>query len=229
MSLLRVTAHMASPLAGAQHDLHLDGVLLAASPGIRGDKAPITRSTPLAEILYPPVPIATIRARGHWVYACSGLEHDGRPGLERLTKRRDPTDTESLAANYSARSGPGRNYCLPIPTIETPTCSWLVIGRRRGILELLRYVKQLGSIRRQGYGVVTRWTAEHEERDPVEVLVRDGRARRYMPAEWTAGADWTRGPTRPPYWHPALSEPRVVPGQPCELRPEVVAAVSTLR
>lgn len=229
MTVLRVTAHMQSAVAMST-PLHLDALLFAAHPDARG--CHVTRSQDLGDLADPPIPIPRIEWGGAAVYACSGVmtPTGARRETERLTKRRDPADVHALAAPVSIASGPGRDYCLPVPVLEARTLSWLCVGRRRSVMELLRYVRYVGTKRRHGHGAVVRWDVEPEDLPPRSVLVRDGVAVRYIPAGWCAWSDgMDRGPCRPPYWHSGRSEPRVVPGTRCELRDEVAALVGRLR
>jgi hypothetical protein len=227
MSLLRVTAHMSAPIVSSE-EIHLDALLIAARPG--PGPCP-TRSTPVAEITYPPLPIPRVAYGGQWVYACStwSLPPDAQGGLEHLTKRRDPGDVHELSRPYTPGSGKGRDYMLPVPVVEAPSVSWLCVGDRQGLRRLLRYVRAVGSMRRHGYGVVDRWEVTREDEGQCgDVLVRGAFARRWLPAAWCPGSPSEAGPVVPPYWHPGLSCERVRPGVRAALAPGVVAAVDRL-
>lgn len=228
MSLLRVTAHMSAPIA-ADEEIHLDTLLISARPG--PGPAP-SRSTPVREITYPPIPLARVSAGGNTVYACStwSLASGARGGLEHLTKRRDGSDTGHLAKAYTPGSGKGRDYMLPVPTVEASSVSWLVVGRRAGVRQLLRYVRQIGAKRRHGFGVVDRWEVSMPiEGDPLSVLVSGGRAARFLPASWSPSSPSERGPVHPPYWHPGLAVDRVRPGVLAALTPQALAAAARLK
>lgn len=225
MSLLRVRAYMESPVATTE-EIHLDGIVLWAHPDLRGSY--VTRSTPVTELRYPPISIHRLRVGGMGVYLSSSwIVPSGRGGRERFCKRRDAADMDCMVGAYRPGSGPGKHYCLPIFTVETPIVEWLVVARRRGLLELLRYVEQIGTYRRQGYGRVSRWEVEHVAGDPRDVLIdSDGNARRFLPASWThAGLADDHGPVVPPYWHVGLRIERVRPGTPCELTDDVAREV----
>lgn len=229
MSLLRVTALMAAPIASWE-PLHLDGLLVACHPDTPTPTP--TRSTPVAELGYPPLPLVTLRAHGARLYASSAWQFPPgmRPGREMFTKRRDAEDVESYAIPFTPSSGPGKNYQIPIPTYETPTVSWLVLGARRGILKLLRRARSVGAYRRQGYGQVRDWHAEEIDGDPLRVLVEGGAAARFLPRAWTRTAATTDvGACLPPYWHPGLGVERVRPGWACELTDEARRSVEGVR
>jgi len=227
VSVLRVTATLAAPIV-ADEEIHLDALLIAARPG-PGTRP--TRSTPVAEITYPPLPIGRIAAHGAWTYACSTwqLPQEARGGREHLTKRRDAADVDNSAKAFTPNSGRGRNYLLPLPTIETPAVWWTVVGRRGPLKKLLRYVPAIGSKRRHGYGRVLRWDVELSDADPLCAFVFTGRANRWLPASWVVYASSVdNGPVIPPYWHPGLCVDRVRPGQLVTLHSEVLAKIKEL-
>lgn len=233
MSVLRITAELESALAHSE-PMALDSILCAAHPDCIGQH--LTRSAPIADIRIPHLPIARIATLGSWTFAasCEMLPPSARPALERFIKRRDPTDVETLGGAFRPRGGPGKDYCLPVAIDETPSASWLAVGDRRGVLELVRHLDALGSLRRQGYGRVRAWRVERVSESPRDVFVSPGDgpylARRWLPVAWCLTASGVEhGTVRPPYWHPGLREPRVRPGLGCELRPEVLAAIEALR
>ena len=227
MSVLRVRAHLSSPVASAD-PVHLDGIALWAHPDCNSH--PISRSSPLSDVRYPPISIHRLRVGDLGVYLSSAwILPDGCGGRERFVRRRDDVDAENFSAPYRVSAGPQKRYCLPIYTCEVEAVEWIVVGNRRGLLELLRYVHAIGTHRREGYGVVRRWEAERvEDGRPRDALIdATGRARRFLPSAWTAGG--TRddaGAVVPPYWHPGLRMDRVRPGSACALLPAVEEELS---
>lgn len=222
--IVRVSAILHTEVA-AREQLHLDSLLMSHHPDRDHH---MDRRSPASMIRELPLPI--VRVDG--VALCSAWElADPVASLQHVVKRKDPTDIEQRARPWSPSSGPEKNYMLPLPTVLSPSVSWLAIGDRRGILELLRPVRQIGAVRRHGYGVVACWTAEAVTIDPIEVVLRpDGTARRFLPARWMARADAVeRGPVAPPYWHPAMVDVRVRPGVRCELRDDIIARIRACR
>lgn len=230
MTVLRVTAHMLAPIASVE-EVHLDSLLTAAHPDVRGRH--VTRAHDAGELHHPRLPVVRLTVGGVWVLLSSTwqIPEGARFGRESFTKRRDKVDVHYLAQPFTPSSGPGKNYQLPVMTVETPSVSWLVVGDRRGVRELLRYVQHVGAIRRQGYGRVREWEVERADVDPLRVLVDEqGRAARFLPQAWTSYADaLDRGAVVPPYWHPGLAVPRVRPGVRVELLDEVREAVARCR
>lgn len=230
MTVLRVTCWLGSQVA-SREQVHLDGVLMAVHPdcGVH-----LTRQTPIAQVRNPLLPIASLPYDGPMrVPLCSAwqLGPDVRAGLERIVKRKDPTDIEHRARPWTPSSGPEKNCMLPVPTALAPSVSWTCVGNRRGVLELLRYVRQIGAIRRHGYGIVQGWDVEAVDESPLSAVVDgEGRARRFLPLSWCDDAESSEiGPVAPPYWHPGMQVPRVRPGARITLRPEIVARIMQCR
>jgi hypothetical protein len=230
VSVLLVTARLSAPVATSQA-IHLDSVLLQAHPDVHG--APLSRGDPETAIVVPPLPIARIDALGAWTFVCSAhaLPEEARRGREHLVKRKDAEDVEHRARRWTPRSGHERIYHLPVPTLLTPRLSWVCVGDRRGVMELLRRVRSVGAMRRHGFGAVVEWVVERVDEAPARAIVdAGGRAARHLPAEWTTMADAIDvGPSAPPYWHPARARARVPAGSRCTLRPEVDEVLARCR
>lgn len=227
MTVVMVTARMSTEVA-AREQVHLDSILAAKHPdcGVH-----LQRAAPVESIRMPRLPIVSMPYGGPMrVPLCSAwiIGSDARTSLQRIVKRKDPVDIEERARPYNASSGPEKAYCMPLPTVLAPSVSWVCVGNRRGILELLRYVRQIGSVRRHGYGIVLGWEAEAmPDASPLDALQdAQGRARRFLPADWVADAEaFEIGPVAPPYWHPGLRVRRVRPGVRCTLRQTIVEQV----
>jgi hypothetical protein len=222
--IVRVTAVLRTEVA-AREQVHLDSILMAQHPDRDHH---LDRRSPAAAIRQLPLPI--LRMEG--VPMCSAWNLGAHEAsLQYIAKRKDAYDIDQRARPWSPSSGPEKNYMVPLPTALAGSVCWDAIGSRRGILELLRYVRQIGSVRRHGYGIVACWTAETVDIDPLQVILSpDGRARRFLPARWTTSAESIeRGPVAPPYWHPAMVTDRVRPGTRCELRPEIAERIRQCR
>jgi hypothetical protein len=231
VGVLRLTATLAAPVV-LTDELHLDGVLASAHPMCRA--APVSRDTPAAALVHPPLPVAQpCVARVRAALCTAAIFPEGaRLSGEQTVRRRDAEDHEALARPLSLGVGPGKNRLMRLPTIVAPSVSWYAVGSRREILRLVRRrVLYVGSWRSAGYGQVTAWEAEYVEVDPTVVLVdAAGVAQRHLPAEWVAWAEAVvTGPLRPPYWHPARQTAAIVrAGTRCELLPGVVEVVRAL-
>lgn len=229
MALLRVVARLGSPVV-LREALHLDAILAAVHPSCVGGL--LHRGSDASEIVVPPLPLATLRACGVVVHMASADQWP--PEVRRrsgyLSRRRDGDDLDHLTRPVQTASGPDRDVLLRFPSITAPTVSWLAVGDRRGVQELLRRVGAVGALRRHGYGAVLEWTVREEEGDPASVLVASGVAQRHLPAEWCEEPESVvLGAWRLPYWHASVVGPRVSRGTPTGLRAEVREGVGRLR
>ena len=228
MNVLRITARMSVEIA-SREQVHLDAILMAQSPDC--PKGRLTRFSPLSEIRNPPIPIADLDFEGHRVPLCSSWIFDGdaRAGLQHIVRRKDPIDVHHRAQTWTPSSGPEKNYMIPLPTVLAPTVTWICIGDPSRMPAALSRVRQIGTVRRHGYGVVLGWDVEEaDDHPPGRVLVSpDGRAMRFLPAAWCTWAESLEyGAVQPPYWHPDLRVPRVRPGVRCTLREDILERVA---
>ena len=226
MALLKVTAHLASPVA-AYHPLHFDGLLASVA---FDSEHHLTRLSPRSELADPRLPIVRISALGERCYLASAWvwPNGTTYGREQQTTRKDVLDIDLRQRPWNIKAGPEKARNFPIPTIEASECYWYVYGNRKGVKGLLRYVRQIGMLRRAGYGVVNGWDIERMDGVDalqLEPLIRENRSARNLPAAWAEGHIEPVA-HEAPYWHPdRAGEPGVPYGVPCILRPEVVAAV----
>jgi len=147
----------------------------------------------------------------------------------RLTKRRDGVDAWWLRRPWSMSTGLGKSHYERIPLVATPSVTWhAVVLTRRQVKSELRSIRNIGALRRHGYGKVRRWEVEHVAGDPLRVLARDGIAMRHLPLKWCQSGDVGHGAWRPPYWYPGFSGARVSAGARVVLCPEVKKVVRAL-
>lgn len=230
MSLCRVTAHLSAPVA-SYHPLHLDGVLAAKAFDTEHH---LTRQCDADAIVDPPIPVARLHLLGARCCLCTAWiwPEDAVRGREHFTTRKDTEDIERRSGPWQVSAGPEKARHMPVPTIEAASVSWLCIGRRASLREILRYVPSVGMLRRQGYGTVREWEVETLADDLPKALVLvdpEGRAARHLPGAWATGAT-EQGAYEAPYWHPArTAATRIATGTPCILRSDVLAAVQGYR
>lgn len=230
MPVVRARAYISSPVA-LREPLHMDAILVAVARG--ETKEPINRASHHDAIARPPIPIASLTYAGHEIYMCTAAEvaPEARRSREHLTRRRDGIDLDHLVGRVDTRSGPGRDVMMPYAVWLTPYLEWICVGSRQGIRSMIRSrVTHVGIFRRHGMGEVARWdftVADGE--NPVDVLARDSRARRNLPAEWCREADvFESVPVRAPYWHPSTRALGVMAGRSAKPADEVVALASRL-
>lgn len=199
MTLLRVVAEMATPLAGSAR-LNLDGLLIAAAAGPK----PLGRGEPLPVI--PPMPLSRIEHDGEWVFATSniGFPRGAKRTQTGMTAKRDGEDYWWLRRKVVVGGGPSKDRMKPVTLTVSADAGWLVHGDRAEITSLLDRITSLGALRAHGYGRIRRWIVRDLGDAPAEDAVSgDGIALRHLPAAWNAISDSPRLrlPVRPPYWH----------------------------
>lgn len=211
---LRLTARIETPIAGVS-PLMLDGVLFGVHRGVR--RAP-TRATPVEHLLR----ACELRHPSQWIAHHHGVPLAsamlGQWKLERtdLVQRRDAEDVEALSRSVDRGSGPGRDKMIPVVLRCASEVHWDLIGKRREIMSLCQNVTAIGSLLRDGYGIVKDWACD--PCNDAEPIWRDGISQRALPLSWcriTTAQD--RGAVEPPYWHPGRFVFRVPPFTRCEL------------
>jgi hypothetical protein len=208
--MLKVTAWMASPIAGDVP--HLDGLLefemsqrLGLAQKVRRDLP----APPQGEIHIPMVR----RQIGRWNVACCSspiylVRHEWR---ENFAKRLAVEHADLLATNQRLVVATGnqvyKSYRLPLRIRDCERVVYLCLGHRRPVLKLLRSVSSIGKKREIGYGRIREWTAEEVEGEAWwfapstagPVLMRP------LPVEGLPanliGARQDFGACTPPYWH----------------------------
>lgn len=227
MSVLRISVRLAAPVVAAE-ELHLDSMFLGMSLGLH-----LTRTDDITTLGNIPMPIVQRSYGGHTIAFCSAASWpaDARLTREYFTKRKDGTDVEMLARPFRGGSGPGKNYHLPAMTIESESMWWHAVGRRSGVLDILRHVRTIGGLRKQGFGKVVpdSWVVDVIEQPPSSVLVASGTAQRHLPAAWCSwAARHDEGSVAFPYWHPQRRTVRVPRGTKALLKPELEALVRAI-
>jgi hypothetical protein len=223
----RITAELSTPLL-VDHDLNLDGMLVFVQ-ALALDLPQPTRQTPLVQIPQIPIPLDHIEHAGHRVYLSTSAVYDGPTTYRtKWTRRRDATDIESMDGAFNPGMGPGRNMMVIAHGVRTSRASWFVsTPELDAVMALLADVRELGKVRRHGYGVVREWTCTGcPYLTPRDMLVHGGRAIRSLPLDWLSS--WEEGAVRHlavglPRWHPEAQIQGVAAGARVELRQEVLA------
>lgn len=235
MRPLRVTAHLDSKVA-AEDEIHLDALLhhVQAKRTISLD---LSRASPAEAIQRVPLPLARIYGPdGRWVWAASAwdlaIDATAPTSPIHITRKKDVEDIEQRATTWTPSSGPERLQLLKRPGYEAPRITWTCIGSRREVRRALDCIENVGSVRRQDYGHVTRWEVEAlgEDDTDAEALARlpfaYGRPARAMPWSWvdierSESTSPSFGACLPPYWHPRAQEEIAAPSQAVTLLSDV--------
>lgn len=228
MRLLRVTAHLRTPVVG-DHDIHLDGVLERAYAHRFGVEDAPHRLRDPEHLPSLPIHVQRVMVRGARVTLASAwnLPMAARAAAIHLTSRPDAEDIHRKARAFTPGAGPGRSRLVRREGVAVNRIEWTCWGQRREVLHLLRLVGQLGSVRRGGHGEVMGWEVDAIDGDVVDRVLVDpgGVALRALPGSWLVEPPESIGAWRSPYWHPALQVPCALPGDVVELRPDVIAEV----
>jgi hypothetical protein len=228
MPIVRLIATLDMPIVLAD-DLHLDGLLAAVHPHCQ--RHPISRATPVDDLIRPPLPIATVTARGRAVMlgTVAQFPDDARLTTDYATKRRDGADVEAFARRVNSKAGPDKDRMIQLPLIVAREVWWDAVGLRLPILRLARRVQSIGAWRGQGYGRVLSWRAEKLDDPARVVLQRGGRLQRHIPAEWAPDTPPVRGAYEPPYWHPVrLSQSILRAGTRAAIAEDILALADAL-
>lgn len=189
---MRVTAHLDSPIVGADTwQTPLDGPLSwawAVRARARGETIPPapTPSTPAADF---PLPLARWQREGWWGWRTSRAHIDGPVHTAMEIRRKPATGPMSVwtsDAKHHNGLGPTKARNVIRAAIVTSTIWWDVEPTDvDDLADLLRHVTHLGARHNAGASHVTHWTLDDVDGD------------------WT-DREWP--PTvacRAPYWHPS--------------------------
>lgn len=216
MRPLVVRVDLDSPFIDNGEPIHLDGLLAQAISRRMGLRVP-TRVEPVRDFVELPL----VRSGGLWAASAGQPVGVAIGTVVHQTKRRDQVDYDWLAAPVSVASGVGKDRLLRRPAILTQAIEFRAIGHRGLVNDCLRLLWGpgsrptgfIGSARRTGSGQIRSWSAEYQEFDPHDVLVRGGVAQRHLPEGLVESADRFRlGSCGPPYWHPSKHVPCVPVG-----------------
>lgn len=210
--MLRVTAWMASPIAGDVP--HLDALLefeMAQRLGLAQKIRRECAAPPPGEIH---IPMLRQSYGGVGVACCSSPIYAPRSTFrehiaKRLAVEHAPLLSENSRLVVATGNATYKSYRLPLTMIDCERVVWLCEADRRPLLKLLKSVTSIGKKRGIGYGRIAKWEAEDVEGDCWWFGNRDGCAVLMRPLPWCeqlpknlVGARRDFGACSPPYWHP---------------------------
>lgn len=223
MTHLKVTAHLAAPIAGEAP--MLDAIVEYEMARIAGKLHSIGRNDPCP----PAGEIHLPMLRGHiggvqQIPRCSSpIMVSENVRHEHVAKRIGVEHADLLRENQRLVVAVGnswtKSYRLPLITTTTPRVVWFIGGNdsdrgekrssRKTLLSVLRRVRSIGKKRSIGYGVVTKWEVDEVEHDYSwfargaggTVLMRPLPLCDELPGD-LVGHSRDFGACIPPYWHP---------------------------
>lgn len=207
MKTIKVTARVKTPIA-INSPLHLDALLVAIHPSMHNKQAKPTRyDLDNSAIEMPPLPLCSIRSRPEkpyeWVWATTAMEFPKTARLESdvIVKRWTAEDIEQFRLVLATATGALRNRFVKFPIIVTDEAYfYCTTDDVKELARLLRRVRSLGGLRKSGFGLIDGWEIEEIDMPWQEILVKDGIARRRIPASFGDGRPISLS-VKPPYWH----------------------------
>lgn len=220
---LKVTAHLASPLASHEGPM-LDSILewivsfhmcsiQKSKNGVRHRIEPRARGQEVSEPGKVPIPIARDhRSWKHPIPLCSSpifskplfdcVEHFGKI----LSIENAPLLAPEATRNIATTGGTYKSYRLPLRIRGIERAVWFCVGHRRQIVDRLKKVESIGKKTSIGYGRVARWEVENigedwswfAPSDNGRVLMRPLPAE-IVPKDIVGARTWYGAPV-PPYW-----------------------------
>lgn len=216
---LKITAHLATPIAGDVP--FLDAIIEWEMAQREGKAYKIQRHQPAPPYGEIHIPMLRRRIGGVLVPCCSApICSPEIETVEHFAKRLGVEHSGLVAADKRRIVATGNNvyksYRLPLHLRVVDRVVWFAIAHRRHILKLCKSVHSLGKKRSLGYGRVEKWEAESVDEDWSWFAPSDrGRVlMRPLPlCDETRGMIGSRedfGAVQPPMWHPDRYMERVV-------------------
>lgn len=217
---LKITAHLATPIAGDVP--FLDAIIEWEMAQREGKAYKIQRHQPAPPYGDVHVPMLRRRIGGVLVPCCSApICSPEIETVEHFAKRLGVEHSQFLREDRRLIVATGNNayksYRLPLRLRIVDRVVWFTIAHRSRILKLCKSVHSLGKKRSLGYGRVAKWEAESVDED-WSWFARSGLGvvlMRPLPlCDQTDGLLGSRrdfGAVQPPMWHPDRYMERVVP------------------
>lgn len=219
----KVTAHLASPLAGDPP--YLDAILEFKMAQKQGKARLVGKEAPCPPVGEVHLPLLRGDFGGvNGIPRCSGPILPGcRVAHEHFAKRIGLENasmlSESARTIVSTTGGWTKAYRLPLSVRPVDRVVWFIGGsRRRSLSSLLKTVRSIGKKCSQGYGRVVKWDVDQVESDwswfapspDGTVLMRVLPWHDSLP-EGLCGFKRSFGGFAAPYWHPDRAMDIIVP------------------
>lgn len=222
---LKITAYLASPLAGAAPllDALLEWAMSVHVGETRGEWK-VDRRRPAPGIAEIPIPILRVRLGGWPIACCSSpiLPTADAETVEHVTKRIATEHADLLAPEerrvIDTTSTWTKSYRLPVQVRRVSRVVWFARGNRHGLMSLLKQIDAIGTRPKAGYGRVKKWDVErgapeawwYADSPAGLVLMRPLPLCDELPRE-LVGYRRDYGACCAPYWHPERLTDVVVP------------------
>jgi hypothetical protein len=210
----KIICELCSPLC--KEAPYLDALLyneLIFKQGLCKQGEKLNRGSSIDKIKEIRMPLRSVRFNDIPIYFCSNsiyiCDYEFR---EDFTYHIEPelafllTDKERKS--ISGSSGIYKDRRLPIRLKLVNKIVWFCCGTKNSVLEILQNIKSIGSLRKQGFGVVSEWQAQDIENDYSFYIEKDNKKilMKSVPEDLvdknTIGYSIGYGAFSPPYWHP---------------------------
>lgn len=218
----RITFYMQAPVI-TDAPIHFDALLSAVHPAMHNIPS-ITRYSEMEGVVQAPLPLDSAKIGKMWIWCSSSADYsaDARPYQDKITKRKVGMDYYYLNKRQTPRTGQGRDRCDSIFGVVCSSVSFFASSNQPSRLSrICKRVKGLGSLRKMGYGKISRFEMEETDLPWQECLIHNGTALRHIPAEMVNEICINRVVVHPPYWLQAQLQYGVAAGQPASLKKEV--------
>lgn len=217
----RITFYLKTPIIFT-NPIHLDGLLASVHPAMHNVGA-ISRFSQIDKIIVAPLPLDSIKINNCWVWCCSTGEFadDTTFFTDKFNKRRDQIDYLYLSGKHATGSGPARDrlesvYGAVCKSISFDFSASKINSR---IEQLAKRVKNIGNMRKSGYGEVDRYEInEISNMTWQDCIIKNGEARRNLPQEMIVEKCDDIFNVVPPYWFPGGRKNGVTVGFECTLK-----------
>lgn len=217
-----ITFYMQTPIITTTQ-IHLDAVLSAVHPAMHG-KEIITKQSVRESITIAPLPIDSAKIERDWVWCCTAADYssDAKPYYEKITKRKDGMDYWYINSRQTPRTGAGRDRCDAIYGVLCSAVNfWASTTNEKELSRICNRVKNIGGMRKMGYGAVTGFEIAKTELNWKECLVQKSVVMRNLPCAMVQEECQNRVYTHHPYWIPCNLNYGVEAGGRATLKSEV--------
>lgn len=208
---MRIEAHMAEPIVYYGDGLHIDGVIAYAVfrdfPERTRRRIPNIQTVKWAQDFRLPLVRVSVSEDDPlgWVWAASAV-HAVWLAHTSVSVRKRPAVINHIVYSKDRKinttQGTMKAWDLTFPAVITRRLVWWARGDIEEVRRLLTtYVHYLGKKTSLGNGKVLKWAVEADEKDR-SIQWADCLCRR-MPRSFRPDLPASRGPIRPPYYHPS--------------------------
>lgn len=198
----KLTFHVLTPII-ATTDIHLDSIFSAVSPAAHNKAYAVTRHTSSNSISQLPIPIDCIKAGSEFVFCCSAASYEKASLIcDSATKRKDGNDFMFYHRQLTPRKGIEKDAMLKLYGVVCESVSFLLSSSNiSSVHRYARRVRNIGGMRKQGYGQITKYELdEMTELNWKDCVINNGKAIRNIPQEFLDNGCHSSAPCKTPYW-----------------------------